>query len=504
MLATMVGNHPGRMDRLGKRTTCLVGVCVMMPWLVVLVIGCAGVPTAARDGAATTKLSSEQEDFLDVLERDTFAYFWDTTPLGTGLTPDRFPGDDVASVAAVGFALSSYPVGVERHWISRQQAVDRTLTTLRFLWQARQGPEAEGVAGYKGFFYHFLDGKTGLRARRSELSTIDTTLLMAGALSAEAYFNRSDAGEAEIRKLASALYERVDWPWAYSRRHPPLLSMGWTPEHGAISNDWEGYSEAMILYLLALGAPTHPIGEQAWEKWTSTYHWEVLYGFPHVSFAPLFGHQYSHVWIDFRGIRDKYMREKGIDYFINSVRATAANQAYCMDNPAKWSGYSKSVWGLTASDGPLKMPALDGGKPSPFRAYWARGATSQFSNDDGTIAPTAAGGSMPFAPQLAINTLLYFRSQFGERLYGRYGFKDAFNLSFPTSSPAVKGWFDDQYVAIDQGPILLMSENFRTGLLWDLMRRHPAIQTGLLRAGFTGGWLTPLQGQLASKTLRNR
>jgi hypothetical protein len=229
----------------------------------------------------------------------------------------------------------------------------------------------------------------------------------------------------------------------------------------------------------------------------------VLYGFPHVSFAPLFGHQYSHVWIDFRGIQDKYMRGKGIDYFINSVRATAANQAYCMDNPAKWLGYGKSIWGLTASDGPLKLPALDNGKPSPFRAYWARGATSESSNDDGTIAPTAAGGSMPFAPQLAISTLLYFRSQFGERLYGRYGFKDAFNLSFPANSPAVKGWFDDQYVAIDQGPILLMSENFRSELLWNLMRKNPAIRIGLLRAGFAGGWLVRGQGQLASKTVDN-
>lgn len=462
---------------------------VLLRLLLLSATGCARTQLLARDPSTNARLAREQQDFLDLLEQDTFAFFWNTTPLDTGLTPDRFPADAVSSVAAVGFALTAYPVGVRRKWITRAQAADRTLTTLRFLWRARQGPEVDGVAGYQGFFYHFLDGETGLRARSSELSTIDTALLMAGALFAQAYFDQVGPKEAEIRKLADALYRRVDWHWAFARHGAPLLSMGWEPVHGFLPNDWQGYNEAMILYLLALGSPTHPIDPGAWDKWTSTYHWEVLYGFPHVTFAPLFGHQYSHIWIDFRGIKDKYMRAKGIDYFINSVRATSANQAYCMENPAKWLGYGRTIWGLTASDGPRDITLLGGAGASPFRAYWPRGAIAGHGFDDGTIAPTAAGGSVPFAPQLAIKTLLYYRTRFGEKVYGKYGFKDAFNLSFPTDSPAVKGWFDNQYVAIDEGPILLMVENYRTGFIWALMRNSTYLRTGLIRADFTGGWL---------------
>lgn len=460
--------------------------------LVLAIAGCAGVPMAPdvvpRDAPSTTGRPA----FLDELQRDTFRFFWETTPPGNGLTPDRVPGEAVSSVAAIGFALTSYLVGVERGYVTREEAAGRVLATLRFLWRAPQGRGSHGVAGYKGFFYHFLDTHTGHRFGQSELSTIDTALLMAGVLSCQAYFDEEDPAEEDIRTLADSLYRRVDWPWARSLLRPPLLGMGWTPEQGFIEYDWGGYNEAMLLYLLAIGSPTHPIDPRAWSDWTASYRWESLYGYPHVSFGPLFGHQYSHVWIDFRGIQDGYMRAKGIDYFVNSTRATYANRAYCLANPGRWSGYGRTVWGLTASDGPGVQDAGADASPTPFRAYWARGMGPDCcSSDDGTIAPTAAGGSVPFAPDLAIPTLQLFRSRFGARLYGEYGFKDAFNLSYPRKTPASKGWFADQYVAIDQGPILLMVENHRTGFVWKLMKRSPYLRTGLERAGFTGGWLSP-------------
>jgi len=436
------------------------------------------------------EVTREQREFLERLQHDTFAFFWDASAKGNGLTPDRSSNPDLSSVAAVGFALTAYSIGVEKGWITRAQAAERTLSTLRFLWLGRQGPEPQGVMGYKGFFYHFLDTRTGHRAAESELSTIDTALLMAGVLEAQAFFDRPGEIERAIRKLADQLYLRVDWAWAMSPKHPPLLSMGWTPEQGYLPFDWQGYNEAMILYLLALGSPTHPIEPHAWDAWTATYRWDASDGFPRVAFDPLFGHQYSHVWIDFRGIQDPYMRSKGIDYFVNSRRATYANRAYCIANPAKWQGYGEFVWGLTASDGPLKI--VSGSEAShavsPFHAYWARGAGPD-GNDDGTIAVTAVGGSVPFAPELTIPTLLEFHTRFGEQLYGKYGFKDAFNLSFAAAPADKPGWFDDQYVAIDQGPILLMIENFLTGRIWTLTKSNPYLRAGLTRASFTGGWL---------------
>lgn len=444
-----------------------------------------GAAPVAAEG--TYALSSEEVAFLEQLQRDTFLFFWETTSATNGLTLDRFPANDISSVAGIGFALTSYVVAVNKGWITRAEAAERTQTTLRFLWKAPQSPAPTAIAGYRGFFYHFLDMKTGHRAPGSELSTVDTALLMAGVLSSAEFFDGPSSVERSIRRLARQLYERVDWPWAYSRRQPPLLSMGWTPEDGFIAADWQGYNEAMILYVLALGSKTHPIKPAAWNAWASTYRWEESDGFPRVAFDPLFGHQYSHVWIDFRGIQDAYMRGKGIDYFVNSTRATYANRAYCVANPAQWVGYDEQVWGLTASDGPLKVGA-EADVDNRFHAYWARGAGPD-RRDDGTIAVTAAGGSVPFAPELAIPTLRYFHSRFGAQLYGKYGFKDAFNLSFPNAPSREPGWFADQYVAIDQGPILLMIENFRSGSIWTLMKKNASIRAGLRRAGFTGGWL---------------
>jgi hypothetical protein len=278
--------------------------------------------------------------------------------------------------------------------------------------------------------------------------------------------------------------------------------MGWTPEAGLHTYDWRGFDEAMLVYILALGSPTHPIDPSAWNAWTSTYQWGSFYDQDFVQFAPLFGHQYSHIWIDFRGIQDAYMRGKGIDYFENSRRATLSQRAYAIANPMGWRGYRADLWGLTASDGPADTTVVANGTPRRFFTYAARGASAAEVRDDGTIAPTAAGGSVPFAPEVAIPALMAMRDRYGDNLYTRYGFVDAFNPTFPgTGVPPKQGhnvagiaWFDTDYLGIDQGPIIAMIENHRTQLVWRLMQRSPYIRRGLERAGFTGGWLAAAGG----------
>jgi hypothetical protein len=337
--------------------------------------------------------------------------------------------------------------------------------------------------------------ESGLRQWSCELSSIDTALLMAGVLSCREYFDRNAAEEREIRDLADALYRRVEWSWMQPR--PPLISMSWYPERGFGDHDYRGYNEAMLLYVLALGSPTHPIDPAAWDAYTSTYKWADFYGQPHVNFEPLFGHQYSHVWIDFRGIQDRYTREKGIDYFENSRRATYAQRAYAAANPNGWRDYDENIWGLTACDGPVDKVVLFAGKPRQFHSYWARGASAERVNDDGTLAPTAAGGSIPFAPEIALPALQAMRARYGDALFSKYGFLDSFNPSFTFKDVALThgnvvdgiGWVDTDYLGIDQGPILLMAENYRSELLWRLMKRNPYVKRGLERAGFSGGWL---------------
>jgi len=433
-------------------------------------------------------------EFLHDVQTRTFRFFWETTNVANGLVPDRWPTPSFSSVAAVGFGLTAYLVGVERGWTTRAAARDRVLTTLRFFWNAPHNEQATQVTGYRGFYYHFLDMQTGHRFQQVELSTIDTGLLLMGVLAAQEYFDDPDPTESEIRALADSIYFRVDWQWASVR--PPAISMGWHPETGFIVHDYDGYNEAMFLYVLALGSPTHALPPEAWTEFTSTYRWAEFYGQPHVNFAPLFGHQYSHVWIDFRGIRDAFMSARGIDYFENSRRATLAQRAYAVDNPNGWQGYGPTLWGLTASDGPGDFRATIDGRERQFHGYWARGAASGEVRDDGTLVPTAVGGSIPFAPEITIPALRAMRDGTGGNLYAQYGFKDAFNLTMDvpglaqrgTTVPGI-GWFDVDYLGIDQGPILLMIENHRTGLVWDLMRENEHIVRGLCRAGFTGGWL---------------
>jgi hypothetical protein len=448
-----------------------------------------------RPGAASPgRLPSEA--FLDTLQSRTFDWFWDLSDPETGLTPDRAPTPSFSSVAAIGFALTSYPVGVERGWVTREEGEERVLATLRFLWNAPQGPDSTGVTGHQGFFYHFLDMETGERWETVELSTIDTTLLLAGVLACREYFDEADdPGEALIRALADSLYFRVDWPWAQAR--PPLVSMGWRPEAGFIDYDWRGYNEAMILYVLALGSPTRPIEPAAWDAWTETYRWGEFQGYEHLGFAPLFGHQYSHVWIDFRGIQDSFMRSRGIDYFENSRRATYAQRRYAIENPDEWIGYGAEIWGLTASDGPADTTLVIAGRPRRFYTYAARGAGPDEVRDDGTIAPTAAGGSIAFAPEIAVPALVALRRRYGDSIFDEYGFLDAFNPTFTDPTMRLRhgrvvaglGWFDHDQLGIDQGPIVLMIENARTGLVWELMKKSPYVVRGLCRAGFSGGWL---------------
>ncbi|HEU5185899.1 MAG TPA: glucoamylase family protein, partial [Gemmatimonadaceae bacterium] len=441
----------------------------------------------------TTQAQSDSAFLREVQER-TFRFFWETSNATTKLIPDRWPTPSFSSVAAVGFGLTAYLVGVERGWTTRSTAADRVLATLRFFWRSPQSDQATQVTGYRGFYYHFLDMETGHRFQEVELSTIDTGLLLMGVLAAQEYFDANEPAEVEIRALADSIYLRVDWQWASVR--PPAISMGWRPENGFITHDYDGYNEAMFLYVLALGSPTSPLPAESWEEFTSTYRWAEFYGQPHVNFGPLFGHQYSHVWIDFRGIQDSYMRARGMDYFENSRRATLAQRAYAIDNPGGWQGYGPTLWGLTASDGPGNFTASIGGRGREFHDYWARGAASGEIRDDGTIAPTAVGGSVPFAPEVTIPALRAMRDGTGGNLYAQYGFRDAFNLTLTqpglaqrgTTVPGV-GWFDVDYLGIDQGPILLMIENHRTGFVWSLMRENEYIVRGLCRAGFTGGWL---------------
>ncbi|MBC7989507.1 MAG: hypothetical protein H7Y19_07995 [Luteimonas sp.] len=434
--------------------------------------------------------------FRDI-ERRTFQFFWDTTNEVNGLTPDRFPSRPFASIASVGFALTAYPIGVENGWVSRTQAVDRTLTTLKFFRDAPQGPQRKGKSGYHGFYYHFLDMQKGQRYEPwVEVSSVDTGLLMMGVLFAQSYYDGGDSREVEIREIADTLYKRVDWTWLQQRK--PLISMGWYPESGFIDHDWAGYNEAMLVYILAMASPTHPAGPDAWNVWSRTYDesWGVFQGQEYLAFAPHFGHQYSHVWIDFRGIRDEYMQNRGIDYFENSRRATYAQRAYAIENPMKWKDYGEDVWGITASDGPQRTSQEYEGEPREFRHYSARGAGLRDDFDDGTIAPTAAIASLPFAPEIVIPATQAMFERYGEYIYSSYGFLDAFNPSFKYDIPLKtgrmvpdKGWVASDYIGIDQGPILAMIANYRNGFVWEVMKRNQYIRLGLERAGFTGGWL---------------
>ena len=421
---------------------------------------------------------------LDKLQRESFNYFLYEASAANGLVIDKTAPDWPASIAATGLALAAYPVGVERGYMSRAAAVERTLITLRFFWSSPQGPESDAT-GYHGFYYHFLDMQTGRRAWKCELSTVDSALLLAGALTARLYFDADSSDELEIRSLADALYRRADWQWA--QNGGSTVTHGWTPEGGFLKYRWEGYDEALLLYVLGLGSPTHPLPETSYSAWCATYKWELIYGQEFLYAGPLFTHQLSHIWIDFRGIQDAFMHEKGIDYFENSRRATYVQQRYAIDNPLKFEAYGRDCWGITASEGPGPTTVIVNGIERRFFDYVGRGVP--YGPDDGTIAPWAVVASLPFAPEIVSPVLGYCIHEAKLSESNPYGFKASFNPTFPEKSGDRHTWVSPWHFGLNQGPIILMIENHRTDFLWRLTRRCPYLICGLRRAGFSGGWL---------------
>ncbi|MBK8165108.1 MAG: T9SS type A sorting domain-containing protein [bacterium] len=451
-------------------------------WIVALAMalgaGLAGATAAGGRGGTRDQLpvtitggqSLTNEALLDSLQRTAFNYFWYQANPVNGLIRDRSQVGSPCSIAAQGFGITAICIGIEHGWVTREVGRARIKLGMQTLWNGAQGPGAAGVNGYKGLFYHFLDINSGNRTWTCELSTIDTALLMAGVLDAKQYFHTSDPGDVEIRALADSLYRRVDWNW--SRNNGPAIRMGWKPETGFNTfGNWIGYNEAMILYVLALGSPTYPVPASTWNTWTSGYGWATYYGQSYLIFPPLFGHQYSHCWIDFRGIPDAYMAARGIDYFENSRRATYAARSYCIANPYGHSEYGENLWGLTASDDP-------GG-------YLAHGAPPA-QNDNGTITPTAAASSIAFAPEIVLPCLHNMYDNWGWVLWGKYGFKDAFN-------PTVI-WAGTDWLGIDQGPIIIMIENYLNGSVWDRYMQNPQVAQGLKLAGFQNVSAAPQPG----------
>jgi hypothetical protein len=424
------------------------------------------VDTSSQESAPSTTVATlphlfaSDDEFLEYVQGTSFDYFWYLANPTNGLVPDRSATGSACSIAAVGFGLTAIGIGIDHGWITRTQGVARVLTTLNTFLQGPQGPGTSDIIGYQGWFYHFLDMNTALRSGSTELSSIDTALLLAGILYAKQYFNHAGADETSIRSTADALFNRVNW--AFMSRGTDAVAMGWQPTTGFSGfGNWIGYNEAMILYCLAMGTATNPLPASAWSVWTSGYKWITNFGQSYVFLPPMFVFQYSHCWIDFRHIADAYMNSNNCTYFENSRRATLAQVAYAIANPNHEVGYSSNVWGLTACDGQTN--------------YAARGI-SPGGTDDGTIAPTAAGGSIPFTPEYSLPTLRYFYSHYRPRIWTAYGFRDAFNLG--------AGWYDTDELGIDQGPIVIMIENYRTQKVWRLFMQNLEVERGLQQAGF--------------------
>ena len=395
--------------------------------------------------------SVEDEKFLDEVEKKGFEYFLYEHNPRTGLVKDKannFRRDttEIASIAATGFGLTAMCVGAERGWISKSQAQAYCAKTLWFFLN-KMGHE-------HGFFYHFVRWNTGSKVNHTELSSIDTALFLTGALLAGEYFKGT-----EVESLAAEIYDRVDFEWMLNGGK--TLAMGWDPRQGFLRARWNHYSESLILYVLAAGSPTHPIPAESWKKVRKTI---GVYG-PHVLIAcpPLFTHQYSAVWLDLENKNDGFA-----DYFENSRTATLVNREFCLDQRRRFKTYSENIWGLTASESP------DG-----YKAY---GAEPGGALHDGTVAPTAAGGSIPFTPELSVSALRAMKENFQKKIWGKYGFSDAFNVD--------RNWYSQNVLGIDQGPLVLMIENARTGFVWKHFMENPRIREGMKRLGFQDGSLT--------------
>lgn len=433
--------------------------------LLLLLFACASVFTqpvlstitvaSSQSLGASSKLTSEDQQFLEDLEHRSFQYFWEEGDPDTGLVPDRARMDgspldenhrNVASIAATGFSLTALAIAGDRNWISRNQAQERARNTLRFF--------ANKAFNQHGWFYHWLDSKTGERRWQSEVSSIDTALLLGGVLTARQYFH----DDQEIRKLATKIYERVDFHWMLNGQQL-LLSHGWRPETGFLKPRWDTYSEDTILYLLAIGSPTHPISPASWYAlWRDRYRYEGHAYFTTIG-VPLFMHQYAHAWIDYRNWRET--RGDRIDYFENSVQATLAHRAFCVNLAHDFPAFGPNVWGITASDS--------------AKGYLAWGGPPRDPQIDGTVVPSAAGGSLMFTPDLSVAALRTMREKYGQKVYGKYGFIDAFNPN--------TGWVDSDVIGINAGIILLSAENARTGNVWSWFMRNPEIPRAMRLAG---------------------
>lgn len=402
------------------------------------------------------KLTAQDVAFLDDLEKRSFRYFWEQTDPKTGLTADRARAGgspylptqahyNVASIAATGFALTSYCIAAERKWITPREAKDRTRNTLDFF--------ANRAFHKNGWFYHWMDAKTGERRWNSEISSIDTALLLGGVLTVRQCF----ADDKEIVRLATRIYERVDFRWMLNG-DPYLLSHGWKPETGFLPYRWDTSSEHAILYLLGIGSPTHPLSWRSWYAWRRDFITYGKYRFQ-ASLASLFIHQYSHAWIDFRARRERFRNFK-TNYFDNSITATRAQRQFFIDIGKEFPKYSENIWGLTASD------SSDG--------YKAWGAPPRPPDLDGTVVPCAPAGSLMFAPDITLPALKAMKERFGSKIYGRYGFTDAFN---PHTN-----WVNHDVIGIDIGITLLSAENLKTGNVWRWFMLNPGVQSSLRKA----------------------
>lgn len=424
-------------------------------------------------------LSASQEMVIDSIQRYAFEYFLHEINTENGLVKDRTASWSAASIAAIGFAIPSYAIGVDRNWITRDEAAKMVKTIINFFLNSKQS-EDTSATGFKGFYYHFLNMKTGERDYKCELSTIDTGFLIAGIIFARQYFDQNNEIENHIREGADAIIERLDWNYFRMNtndKYNNSISMGWLPGKGFHHMGWVGYNEALLLYVLAAGGNLENV-EESYSAWLNSYEWDEPYtNLSHVIFPPMFGHQYSHMFIDFRGMQDKYMREKKIDYFENSRRAVLTQQKYAIENPGKWEGYDSLCWGITACDGPGEKYNYDNKK---FFSYAGRGTSGKklVFFDDGTLAPTAVAGSIVFAPEICIPTLINIHDKYSRKgLWSKYGLLDSFN---PTLN-----WVNTDYIGIDQGPIVIMIENLRTGFVWKYFMKDPLIQRGLKKLGFT-------------------
>ena len=420
---------------------------------------------------------------LGELQQDSFNYFLTEANPQNGLIRDKSAGEDwPASIAAVGMALTCYPIGVERGWLSRADAIARTLATLRFLATSEQS-DSPTATGYKGFYYHFIDMQTGTRVRDCELSSIDTALLIAGVLVAVEYFTGDNPQEQEIRELGDLLYRRVDWQWM--RRRKRLLCHGWKPGRGFLRWHWEGYDEALILYVLALGSPTYPIERDSYDAWAASYEWKTVYDIEYLYAGPLFIHQMSHVWLDTRNIRDDVMRARNLDYFENSRRATLVQQRYAIENPLGFPEYDALHWGISASDGPGPGTRKIGGVQRKFYDYIARAVP--YGPDDGTLAPWVVVASLPFAPEIVLPTIRHFHDLDLHEAHS-CGYPPSFSTVFHQQRGCAR-WVSPYHFGVDKGPAIIMVDNFLNDFVWGLMRGNRYIRAGLQQAGFDGGWL---------------